>query len=81
MSKGVSGAARPTNVTRSWTIEAEKRTLEFIRKNAKADKPFFVSYWPNFLNFLEPEYAEEIGGGAERLPAPFQSSTRSWARS
>jgi arylsulfatase len=32
--------------------EAEARTLAFIRKNAKADKPFFVSYWPNFLNFL-----------------------------
>ena len=34
--------------------ESEKRTLEFIRKNAKAGKPFFVSYWPNFLNFLKP---------------------------
>lgn len=33
--------------------EAEKRTLAFIRKNAEADKPFFVSYWPNFLNFLQ----------------------------
>ncbi len=35
--------------------EAEKRTLEFIRKNAQAGKPFFVEYWPNFLNFLAPE--------------------------
>ena len=35
--------------------EAEKRTLAFIRKNAEAGKPFFVSYWPNFLNFLAPE--------------------------
>ena len=32
--------------------EAESRTLAFIRKNAKAGKPFFVSYWPNFLNFM-----------------------------
>ena len=35
--------------------ESEKRSLEFIRKNAKAGKPFFVEYWPNFLNFLAPE--------------------------
>ena len=33
--------------------EAEKRTLAFIQKNAEAKKPFFVSYWPNFLNFME----------------------------
>lgn len=35
--------------------ESEKRTLDFIKKNAKAKKPFFVEYWPNFLNFLLPE--------------------------
>ena len=35
--------------------ESEKRTLEFIRKNAQAKKPFFVEYWPNFLNFLLPQ--------------------------
>ncbi len=35
--------------------EASKRTLDFIERNAKANKPFFVSYWPNFLNFLAPE--------------------------
>ncbi|MCT4622101.1 MAG: sulfatase-like hydrolase/transferase [Schleiferiaceae bacterium] len=35
--------------------ESEKRTLEFIRKNAQAKKPFFVEYWPNFLNFLAPQ--------------------------
>jgi arylsulfatase len=35
--------------------EAEKRTLDFIRRNADSGKPFFVSYWPNFLNFLKPE--------------------------
>jgi len=35
--------------------ESEQRTLEFIRKNAQANKPFYVQYWPNFLNFLMPE--------------------------
>ena len=33
--------------------ECEKRTLEFIRKNARAKKPFFVEYWPNLLNLLK----------------------------
>ncbi|WP_444900838.1 sulfatase-like hydrolase/transferase [Microbulbifer sp. VAAC004] len=32
--------------------EAERRTIAFIRKNAEANKPFFVAYWPNFLNFM-----------------------------
>ena len=29
--------------------ECERRTLNFIRRNAKAGKPFFVEYWPNLL--------------------------------
>jgi arylsulfatase A-like enzyme len=32
--------------------ESERRTLEFIRKNAKAGKPFLVQYWPNWLDFM-----------------------------
>ena len=44
--------------------ESEKRTLEFMRKNAKAGKPFFVEYWPNFLNFLAPELPKlTLNGG------------------
>lgn len=35
--------------------ESEKRMLAFIRKNAKAGKPFYAEYWPNFLNFLKPD--------------------------
>ena len=35
--------------------ESENRTLDFIRKNAQAKNPFFVQYWPNFLNFLAPQ--------------------------
>ena len=27
----------------------KKRTLDFIRKNAQAKKPFFVEYWPNLI--------------------------------
>ncbi len=29
--------------------ECERRTIDFIRRNAKAKKPFFVEYWPNLL--------------------------------
>jgi arylsulfatase len=36
-------------------VEAQKRTIDFVRRNAKAGKPFFVCHWPNFLNFLAPE--------------------------
>jgi arylsulfatase len=44
--------------------ESEKRTLEFIKKNAQAKKPFFVEYWPNFLNFLLPQAPKTtINGG------------------
>lgn len=44
--------------------ESEKRTLAFIRKNAKAGKPFFVEYWPNWLNFLAPELPKKtLNGG------------------
>lgn len=35
--------------------ESERRTLDFIKRNAQAGKPFFVEYWPNFLNFLAPQ--------------------------
>lgn len=32
--------------------EAQKRTLDFIERNAKAGKPFFVANWPNMASFL-----------------------------
>ena len=35
--------------------ESEKRTIAFIQKNAKAKKPFFVTYQPMWLNFLQAE--------------------------
>jgi len=44
--------------------ESKKRTIEFIRKNANNKKPFFVTYQPMWLNFLEPEpiKSSENGG-------------------
>lgn len=32
--------------------EAQKRTLEFIERNAKAKKPFYVAHWPMMSSFL-----------------------------
>ena len=32
--------------------EMQKRTIEFIRKNAAAKKPFYVDYWPIATSFL-----------------------------
>jgi len=32
--------------------ECEKRTIQFIRKNAQAKKPFFISYWPQMTSFI-----------------------------
>jgi len=32
--------------------ECEKRTLEFIKKNADDKKPFYVAYWPNMTAFI-----------------------------
>ena len=44
-------------------IESMDRTLAFIRKNAAQGKHFFVSYWPNFLNFLKPEIPKNSVSG------------------
>ena len=44
----------PTNESfEKMDPECEKRTLDFIRRNAEAGKPFFVEYWPNLVNFVK----------------------------
>ena len=50
--------------------ESEKRTLAFIRKNAEAGKPFFVEYWPNWLNFLAPELPKQTMNGG-KIPGSY----------
>jgi arylsulfatase A-like enzyme len=32
--------------------EAQRRTLEFIERNAKTGKPFYVANWPNLISFI-----------------------------
>ncbi|MBV1916177.1 MAG: sulfatase-like hydrolase/transferase [Pseudomonadales bacterium] len=44
----------PPNEDDYYAIEAEaqKRTINFIRKSVKADKPFFISYQPTVASFM-----------------------------
>ncbi|WP_425046267.1 sulfatase-like hydrolase/transferase [Primorskyibacter sp. S87] len=38
--------------------------MKFIRKNAEAEKPFYVQYWPNWLDFLAPDIERnKLNGG------------------
>ncbi len=41
--------------------EAQRRTLEFIERNAKAGKPFFVANWPNLTSFLPNPEKVSVG--------------------
>jgi arylsulfatase len=50
--------------------ESERRTLGFIRSNAKAGKPFFVEYWPNWLNFMKPELPKKTLNGG-KIPGAY----------
>ena len=34
--------------------ESEKRLIDFVDRNAAAEKPFFATYWPNLLSFIAP---------------------------
>jgi arylsulfatase len=44
-------------------IEGKRRMVEFIRRNAEQDRPFFVSYWPMFINFMpKPDKYSRMGG-------------------
>jgi arylsulfatase len=43
--------------------ECEKRTIDFIRKNTKAKKPFFVCYWPQMTSFLPGPQKNTVGRG------------------
>lgn len=44
--------------------ESQDRMINFIRRNAEAEKPFYVQYWPNWLNFLQPDIERNtLNGG------------------
>ena len=42
-------------------VEAQRRTLDFIERNAKAKKPFFVANWPNMSSFLPSPEKKTVG--------------------
>jgi arylsulfatase len=51
--------------------ECEKRLMNFVNRNAEAKKPFFISYWPNLMDFsppaIEPKKSFNGGTMAEAL--------------
>ncbi len=54
--------------------ESERRTIEFIRKNASTDNPFFVCYWPQTTSFIaNPQKSTPgrslLGEGFEKVDA------------
>ena len=41
--------------------EAQRRTLDFIERSTKANKPFFVANWPNMSSFLPVLEKKSVG--------------------
>ena len=51
--------------------EFEKRAFDFIRKNAAANKPFYVAWWPALGGFIpSPKKNTANGGVLAELLAP-----------
>lgn len=44
-------------------LESERRMLDFIRKNAAAKKPFFITYWPLMVNLMPTPQKTTLQGG------------------
>lgn len=44
-------------------IEGKKRMVDFVRKHAGEKNPFYVAYWPLFVNFMpKPQKYSRMGG-------------------
>ena len=52
--------------------EAQRRTLDFIERNAKAKKPFYVANWPMLSSFLP--VAKKTSSGRSLLQDALQSN-------
>jgi arylsulfatase len=46
------GASRTLEDYKKFDVEAQKRALDFVRRNAQARRPFYVAWWPQFSAFL-----------------------------
>lgn len=57
--------ARPSiDMYRKLHAELQKRSVDFIKKNAKSGKPFYMAYWPHLpFNFHSREGAKETSNG------------------
>jgi len=59
------GAPPPDDLNGYYPLdkECEKRTIDFIRRNNKVKKPFYIAYWPQMTSFLGfPERLTASGG-------------------
>ncbi len=68
----VSEFGRPPNHDDYMKLDPEmqRRTIDFIRRNAAAKKPFFVDYWPVATSFLGfPDRVTASGGLSEEAIA------------
>lgn len=52
--------------------EAQKRTFEFIERNATAGKPFYVANWPNMTSFIPSP--EKVSQSRSLLPDGLQGN-------
>lgn len=60
----------PPSPTAFWDIETEsqKRTLDFVKKNADAKKPFFISYQPILTSFApDPRATSKVSANKNVL--------------
>ncbi len=61
----------PPTVTNYWDIETEamRRTLEFVKRNAEAKKPFFIAYQPIATSFFpDPRKPVKLTANKNVLP-------------
>jgi arylsulfatase len=46
-----------------FDIEAQRRAFDFIRKNAEAEKPFYVAWWPQWVSFIPRQQKSSLQRG------------------
>jgi arylsulfatase len=55
--------------------DCKKRTIEFIRRNAKSDRPFYAAYWPNEATLSVAPIAERKTPARSIVAERFQYGT------
>jgi arylsulfatase len=60
----------PPSIENAWDIEmeAQNRTLDFISRNVKAEKPFYAAYWPTITAFMpDPRHPQKVSANKNAL--------------